>query len=107
MIQNLSQLKRKIKTGTILEIVDHCGKEFVGQKRQITLANTQGFYSVIPDEPKSEVSLANGGKGLVLWWSKAPFWSFEDGCCSIYTSDTEHTEEHLIMSFRILNEEAV
>lgn len=106
MIQNLSQLKRRMKAGTVFEIVGHCGPEFIGQKRQVTLSNTQGFYSVIPDEPQSEISLANGGKGLVLWWSKARFWSFENGCCSLYDSDKEHTERHLIMSFRILSEGA-
>ncbi len=106
MIQNLAQLKKNLKAGTILEITAHCRPDYVGQKRKITLANTQGFYSVIPDEPQSKVSLANGGKGSVLWWSKAPFWSFENGCCSLYDSDKQHTEGHLIMSFHILNEEA-
>lgn len=106
MIQNLSQLKKNLKAGTLLEITAHCRSNYAGQKRKVTLANTQGFYSVIPDEPQSKVSLANGGKGSVLWWSKAPFWSFEDGRCSLYSSDKQHTEDNLIMSFRILNEEA-
>lgn len=106
MIQNLSQLKKKLKAGTLLEITAHCRPDYSGQKRKVTLANTQGFYSVIPDEPQSKVSLANGGKGSVLWWSKAPFWRFEDGCCCLYDSNTEHTEAHLIMSFRIIDEEA-
>ncbi len=105
MIQNLSQLKRTLKAGTVFQITAHCRPDYAGQKREVTLANTQGFYSVIPDEPQSKVSLANGGKGSVLWWSKSSFWSFEDGCCSLYSSDKQHTEDSLIMSFRILNEE--
>lgn len=106
MIQNLSQLKRRMKAGTDFEITAHCRPDYAGQKRRVTLSNTQGFYSVIPGEPQSRVSLANGGKGSVLWWSKAPFWRFENGCCSLYDSDKEHTEGHLILSFRILSEEA-
>ena len=48
---------------------------------------------------------ANQGLGLILWWNRAPFWSFQDGVCSAYDSDTTHTEDHLIMSFRILDEQ--
>ena len=33
------------------------------------------------------------------------FWSFQDGVCSAYDSDTTHTEDHLIMAFRILDEQ--
>lgn len=104
MIQNLSQLKRTLKAGTIFRITAHCRPECAGQKRLVTHSNTQGFYSILPDEPQSKTSLANGGKGSVLWWSKAPFWKFENGVCSIYTSE-KHTEGSLIMSFQILNEE--
>jgi len=105
MIQNLSQLKRNLKAGTVFRITAHCRPEYAGQKRQVTLSNTQGVYSMLPDEPQSKLSLGNDGKGSFLSWSKAPFWKFENGVCSIYTSE-KHTEDSLIMSFRILNEEA-
>lgn len=72
---------------------------------EVTVANTQGFYSVLPNEPDSKTSKCNGGRGSVLWWSKAPFWNFSDGVCSIYSSDTKHTEDYLIMAFRVLGEE--
>lgn len=105
MIKNLSQLKKTLKKGTCFEIVAHCRPEYVGQKRKVTVANTQGFYSIVPDEPDCKVTLANNGKGSVLWWSNAPFWEFEDEICSIYCSDKEHTEEFLVMSFRITGQE--
>lgn len=106
MIQNLSQLKRNLKAGTVFKITAHCRPEYTGQKRRVTLSNTQGFYSIIPDDPQNKISLANGGKGSVLWWSNAPFWNFENGICSIYSNDKQHTEDNLIMSFCILSEEA-
>ncbi len=68
MVKNLNQLKKTIKKGTCLEILVHCRPEFTGQKRRVTMANTQGFYSIVPDEPDHKVSLANDGKGFVLWW---------------------------------------
>lgn len=101
MIQNLSQLKKGIVAGSEFEILNHCRQECIGQKRKVTIANTQGFYSVIPDEPQSKVSLANGGRGSVLWWSKAPFWRFEDGVCSLYDNDRADPKG-LIISLRIL-----
>ena len=68
-------------------------------------ANTQGFYSIVPDEPDHKVSLANDGKGFVLWWCNASDWEFHDGICSIYCKGKEHTEEFLVMSFHITGQE--
>lgn len=107
MVKNLSQLKKTLKNGTRFVVTAHCRPEYVGQKRRVTLANTQGFYSVVPEEPDCKVTLANNGKGTVLWWSNAPFWEFDDETCSVYCSDQEHTEKFLIMSFRITEQEAV
>lgn len=106
MVKNLSQLKKILKEGARFEIVSHCRPEYVGQKREVTVSNTQGFYSIIPGEPDSRVSLANNGRGSVLWWSRVPFWEFQDGVCSIYNSDEKRTEDYLIMSFRIEGEAA-
>lgn len=72
----------------------------------MTLSNTQGFYSIVPGEPEHKVSLANGGRGSVLWWSKAPFWQFKDGICAVYTSDQKRTENFLVIAFRVLDKEA-
>ena len=105
MVNNLNQLKKILKKGTRFEIIAHCRPECVGQKRQVTVANTQGFYSIVPEEPDCRVTLANDGKGSALWWSKAPYWGFEDGVCSIYCHDKRHTKEFLLMSFRIIEQE--
>lgn len=106
MIKNLNQLKKILKKGTCFEIIGHCREEYVGQKRMVTVANTQGFYSIIPDDPENKITLANNGKGSVLWWSKAGFWKFENGVCSVYSSNTEHTEKFLLMSFKVEEKEA-
>lgn len=104
MINHLSQLKKVLKACPRLEIIGHCRKECVGEIRRVTLANTRGFYSVIDGQPNHKTSQANNGNGPVLWWSKASFWHFEDGICALYDSDTDHTEGHLIMAFRILDQ---
>lgn len=100
MIKNLNQLKRTLKENMLLEITGHCREECVGEIRRITKVNTQGFYSTVTS-PSDRI---NPGKNPVLWWSKASFWQFQNGNCSVYTSDQHHKEQHLIMSFRVLNE---
>ena len=51
MIKNLNQLRRTLREGTQLEILDHCRPECIGQIRNITLVNTQGFYSTVANQP--------------------------------------------------------
>ena len=63
MVKNLNQLKKTLKKGTCFEITAHCRPEYVGQKRKVTVANTQGFYSIVPDEPDCKVTLANSPCG--------------------------------------------
>ena len=106
MIKNLSQLKKVLKTKPRLEITGHCFKEYVGQIRRVTLANTVGFYSTMDGQPDHKISRANNGLGSQLFWSNAPFWRFQDGVCSVYSSDTEQDERHLIMAFRVLEDAA-
>lgn len=101
MANNLSQLKKALTAGTDFEIVGHCRPECIGQNRRVNIANTAGFYSVIPDEPESKVSLANDGKGSFLGWSKARFWRFEDGVCALYDSDMDQTPERLIIAIKL------
>ena len=101
MANNLSQLKKALTTGAEFEIVGHCRPECLGQSRRVNIANTAGFYSVIPDEPDSKTTLANDGKGSFLGWSKARFWRFENGVCSLYDSDKEQTPEHLIIALKL------
>lgn len=72
----------------------------------MTLANTVGFYSVMDGQPEHKISRANNGLGSVLYWSKASFWKFQDGVCSLYANDTEQDERHLITAFRVLEDAA-
>lgn len=105
MIKNLNQLKKAMKENPRFQIIAHCRKECIGEIRQVTQANTTGFYSAVAGDPEDWTRTANQGLGLILWWNRAPFWGFQDGVCSAYDSDTTHTEDHLIMSFRILDEQ--
>ena len=57
MIKNLSQLKKELAPGAKFEILEHTRPECVGQTREINIANTQGFYSIIPGEPATAFPL--------------------------------------------------
>lgn len=106
MIKNLSQLKQVLQIGVEFEIIKHRRPDFIGQRRQITVANSQCFYSIIPSEPKSRISMANAGKGMRFDWGKASFWQFENGICALYDNDNQRTEESMILAFRVLQKEA-
>ena len=106
MVKNLSQLKKALRAGSQFTVIDHARQECIGEQREVTYANTQGFYSIVPSNPNCRTSLANNGRGSILWWSKAPFWEFEDGVCSLYASDTKREDKYLIMSLQITEQEA-
>lgn len=106
MIQNLSQLKKHLRKGTRFCVLAHGRPECVGEHREVTYANSQGFYSIVPGDPECRTSLANGGRGSHLWWSKAPFWEFDNGVCTLYASDTKRTPEYVIMSMEVTEEAA-
>lgn len=105
MIKNLSQLKRALVPGAEFEIVAHCRMECIGQRRKVNKANTQGLYSIIPNEPQSRVTTANCGKGSWLGWSTAAFWGFENGTATLYDSDTMKSPEHIIISLKLIGEQ--
>ena len=106
MAKNLSQLKKSLKTGAQFRVIKHPRPECVGEERKVTYANSQGFFSIVPSDPNCRTSLANNGRGSHNYWSKAPFWEFKDGVCSLYASDTRRKEECLIMSLEVLEQEA-
>ena len=45
MIKNLNQLKRVLRPGMRLEVIGHCRPGCIGQLREVTWVNTQGFYT--------------------------------------------------------------
>ena len=84
-INNLSQLKKAINSGSRFEIVEHYIKpEHTGEIRKPTKAQTNGFYSVIDGDPEHPVSMANYGKGYWIEYGKASGWKFENGVCCLY-----------------------
>lgn len=81
-IKNLAELKRAINDGCCFTIRKHYMKpEHDGQIRKPNVTQTNGFYSVVRDEPEHFVSLANSGKGFWANYGKATDWSFENGIC--------------------------
>ena len=63
-------------------------------------------YSTVANQPDASANRGNGGRGPILWWGRAAHWQFADGVCSVFDSEQKHTEEELVMSFRVLEKEA-
>ena len=66
MIKNLNQLKRALWPGMRLEIIDHCRSECIGQLREVTWVNTQGFYTKVVNQPDNKINAGNNGRGAII-----------------------------------------
>ena len=102
MVKNLAQLKRTLIKGAEFEIVAHARQGCAGQRRRVNVADSTGVYSIIPVKLGSRETLGNHGKGSYLGWSKASFWKFESGICTLYDSDRSFTPEHIIISLKVV-----
>lgn len=91
-IKNLAQLKRAIQNKCPFEIVRHYVRpEFEGQVRNPNVVQTNGFYSVVMDDPEHPVSKFNGQKGSWIEYGKAADWEFRDGLCCKFDLRTNGT----------------
>lgn len=66
MIKNLNQLKRALRPGIRLEVTGHCRPSCIGQLREVTWVNTQGFYTKILTPPDPRINAANDGRGSLI-----------------------------------------
>ena len=88
MVKNLSQLKKAVNNKCRFKIVEHGIKpEYTGQIRKPNVIQTNGFYSIVDNEPNNLVSLANNGRGSWIEYGKASEWKFENGLCSMFNSN--------------------
>lgn len=85
MIKNLSQLRKAINSGKKFRIIEHGIKPmYKGQIRKPNVVQTNGFYSIVENEPDNPVTLANNGKGSWIEYGKASDWIFENNMCAQY-----------------------
>lgn len=81
-IKNLAQLKRVINDKKEFVIEEHYIKpELTGQRRKPNKIQTNGFYSIVPDNPTYKESTCNGGLGMWFEYGKASDWEFVNGTC--------------------------
>lgn len=80
MITNLSQFKKAMKAGQKFQIIEHFNfPERNGEIRQANVVQTNGMYTIIPDNPDSNITKANNGKGSWIAYGKASDWTFTNG----------------------------
>jgi len=95
-IQNLSQMKKKLKPGMRYEILSHWKPERVGEIREITSVSTVGFVTQNIDETGER-----NGKHIHADFAdflKAKNWNFEDG---VYTQ--LRNNGYQVFSFRLID----
>lgn len=93
-ITNLSQLKKALQPGAEFKIIEHYVRpECNGQIRVINKTQTNGFYSVVKNDPDSKYSKANGGMGSWCKFGKAAEWLFTEKYGGIWTAALAGTFE--------------
>ena len=102
IIKNLSQLKKALIPGAEFVIVKHFRKDNIGQRRAVNIARSTGIYSIVADDPTNRETLANCGKGTWLGWDTAGCWSFDGEMVSRYKLGELHTDENLLVRFKVL-----
>lgn len=96
---NLAQLKKRLTVGAAFEIV-RPGMDT--EQRRVITAQSASICSIVPFEPDHRINKCGGSW---LNWSKASYWRFEKGLCSVYYTQTDETqtESNLILSIRVLD----
>lgn len=76
---NLAQLKRALKDGAIYRIIKHYIRdEYSGQIRTVQHSGSTIFYSGLYNQPESDFSKLNGGRGIYTQFGSAKDWIFAD-----------------------------
>lgn len=72
IIKNLTQLKRAVEARTPFDVIEHYfHPEYTGQKRIPNYVQTNGFFSVVRDNPSHSINFFNNGKGVWCGYGKA------------------------------------
>ena len=80
MIQNLSQFKKAMKEGKRFQIIEHFNfPERNGEIRKPNVVQTNGMYTILPENPDNELNKANKGRGSWIAFGKASDYTFCNG----------------------------
>lgn len=78
-VRNLSQFKKALKDGHLFVIAGHENfPERIGEVRAVNKMQSNGFYSVVYQQPNHPISQANHGRGSWLDFGKSENWIFYD-----------------------------
>ena len=93
MIKNLAQLKKAIENGKRYAVLEHyIHPQFEGQTRVPFVTQTNGYYSISPENP--DLANLNNGKGCWNDYGKASDWEFhEDGTITQYHTWTPYNAD--------------
>lgn len=105
MIKNLSQFKKAMSEGKSFKILEHGNfPEYVGQIRKPNKVQTNGMYTILPNDPNGKLSTCNYGKGLWFPYGKAEQWEFVDGVIKTFSPKSGPHNGRLIWTIQIIEE---
>lgn len=98
-IENLSQLKQKIKCRDTFIIRNHWCTKYIGEIRKPLTVKKKGFYSVVINDPYSRYSVESG-EGIWMDFGKDADWEIQKNLCHLY--EGEHLPENFIWTIEFL-----
>lgn len=85
-IKNLNQMKKAIAAGRKFRIINHyIHEDYTGQIRKPNVIQTNGFYSIVENDPNGRIFDLNFGKGIWHEYGKAKDYEFTDKSILINT----------------------
>ena len=105
-VKNLAELKRLIRPGAELLVTEHSKHpDIMGLVRVVTKVQTNGFYSVIKNQPDHRWSRLNHGKGGVSYFEKAQDYIFDGP--NITVLDSRKNDGSILFQFQLLENEMI
>lgn len=102
-IKNITQFKKYNHVGMNFEVVSHSHfKDMIGKIRQVTKIQSNGFYSVIKDEPTNKYSMKNNGLGVFTDYSKAKYYQFDKNMITCF--DDRNPTNEVLYKIKILED---
>lgn len=100
-IANLTQLKKALSKGAVIEVVKHELHPGWAGLRVVNIVQSNCVYVQIYNQTEHPFSQYNGGRGIRMNFSPATHYVFDDPI-AWYDRPVTDPKRHLIMSFRII-----
>lgn len=100
-IENLTQLKKALSKGAVIEVLKHELHPAWAGLRIVNIVQSNGVYVQLYNQPDHPFSKYNGGRGIRMDFAPASHYVFDDPI-AWYDGPVTDSKRQLIMTFRLI-----